>query len=83
MIIDLEDTLTAYLAARLNAPQLSTGSRIRAATPRLAHVRQHQKVLPSGCQNRNDTVVGLGWSSFKLLTRSRPSANMNVAARLE
>ena len=55
--------VTAYLAARLNARQVSTGSRIRAATARLAHVRQHQKVLRCGCQRSeplNDTVVGLG-----------------------
>ena len=30
--------VTAYLAARLNACRRSTGSRIRAATCRLAHV---------------------------------------------
>ena len=67
MIIDLDsgkkDTLTAYLAARLNAPRVSTGSLIRAATPRLAPVRQHQKVLCCGCRHSEPLkkiVVGLG-----------------------
>jgi hypothetical protein len=42
--------VTAYFAARLNAPPVSTASRIRAAIPRLARLRQHQKVLRCGCQ---------------------------------
>src|SRR5262249_40647855 len=50
---------------------------MQAATSRLAHiVRGHQKLFSRttlGCQCSeplNDTVVALGWSSFKLLTRS-------------
>ena len=47
MIVDLESweagSMTAYLAARLNARQVSTGSPIRAATSRLAHVVQGRR----------------------------------------
>src|SRR6516225_8155592 len=43
--------MTAYLAARLNARPVSTGSRIRAATSRLAHVvRGRRKTF--GCATR-------------------------------
>ena len=43
--------MTAYLAARLNARPASTGSRIRAATSRLAHVvRGRRKTF--GCAIR-------------------------------
>ena len=59
--------MTAYLAARLNARPVSTGSPIRAATARLAHVVQGRRKTfggatlgrqPSG--PLNDTVAALG-----------------------
>jgi hypothetical protein len=55
----------AYMAARLDARRVSTGSHIRAATFRLAHVvteRKKRRVMlarqPSG--PLNDTVAALG-----------------------
>jgi hypothetical protein len=57
--------MTAYVAARLNARPVSTGSRIRAATFRLAHIvreRKKRRVMiarqPHGLLN--DTVAALG-----------------------
>ena len=59
--------MTAYLAARLNARQFSTGSPIRAATSRLAHVVQGRgKTFGGATLGRqpsgplNDTVAALG-----------------------
>jgi len=59
--------MTAYLAARLNARQVSTGSRIRAATSRLAHVVQGRRKTFGGAtlgRQRsgpvNHTVAALG-----------------------
>jgi hypothetical protein len=57
--------MMAYMAARLDARRVSTGSHIRAATFRLAHVvteRKKRRVMlarqPSG--PLNDTVAALG-----------------------
>jgi len=57
--------MMAYVAARLNARPVSTGSRIRAATFRLAHIvreRKKRRVMiarqPHG--PLNDTVAALG-----------------------
>jgi len=57
--------MMAYVAAHLNARPVSTGSRIRAATFRPAHVvteRKKRRVMlarqPSG--PLNDTVAALG-----------------------
>jgi len=63
--------MTAYVAARLDARPVSTGSRIRAATSKLAPVVQGRRRTSSaatlGRQRReplNDTVA-LGCLSFK------------------
>jgi hypothetical protein len=57
--------MTAYVATRLNARPLSTGSRIRAVTFRLAHIVREGKMRrvmlarqPNG--PLNDTVAALG-----------------------
>jgi len=57
--------MTAYVAARLNARPVSTGSRIRAATFRPAHIvreRKRRRLMlarqPDG--PLNDTVAALG-----------------------
>ena len=57
--------MTPYVAARLNARPVSTGSRIRAATFRLAHIvregMKHRAMLarqPNG--PLDDTVASLG-----------------------
>jgi hypothetical protein len=57
--------MMAYVAARLNARPVSTGSRIRAATFRLAHVVMEPKkrrVMLARQPNGplNDTVAALG-----------------------
>ena len=57
--------MVAYVAARLNARPVSTGSRIRAATFRLAHVVMEPKkrrVMLARQPNGplNDTVAALG-----------------------
>ena len=59
--------MTAYVAVRLNARQVSTGSRIRAATSKLAHVVQGRRNTSGATtlshQRReplNDTVAALG-----------------------
>jgi hypothetical protein len=57
--------MTAYVAAGLNARPVSTGSRIRAATFRLAHIvteRKKRRVMLAGQPNGplNDTVAALG-----------------------
>ena len=59
--------MTAYVATRLNARPVSTGSRIRAATSRLVQVVQGRR-RPLGCATfghqsskpLNVTVVALG-----------------------
>jgi hypothetical protein len=59
--------VTGYVAARLNARPVSTGSRIRAATSRLVQVVQGRR-RPLGCATfghqsselLNVTVVALG-----------------------
>ena len=57
--------MTAYMATRLNARPVSTGSRIRAATFRPAHIvrgRKKRRVMLA-CQPNgplNDTVAALG-----------------------
>jgi hypothetical protein len=59
--------MTAYLAARLDARLVSTGSRIQPATARLAHVLQGRR--KPGCRPTlghqpsepiNGSVAGLG-----------------------
>jgi hypothetical protein len=57
--------MTAYVATRLNARPVSTGSRIRAATFRLAHIvteRKKRRVMLARQPNEplNDTVAALG-----------------------
>jgi hypothetical protein len=59
--------MTACLAAHLNARQVSTGCRIRAATSKLAHVVQGRRkssgATTLGRQRReplNDAAVALG-----------------------
>jgi hypothetical protein len=59
--------MTACLDAHLNARQVSIGSRIRAATSKLAHVLQGRRKTSGattlGRQRReplNDTVAALG-----------------------
>jgi hypothetical protein len=56
--------MTAYVAARLNARPNSTGSRIRVATFRLAHIIRERKrrLMPARQPNGplNDTVTALG-----------------------
>jgi len=57
--------MTAYVAASLNARPVTTGSRIRAATFRLAHIvrkRQKRRVVLARQLNGplNDTVAALG-----------------------
>jgi hypothetical protein len=59
--------MTASLAAHLNARQISTGSRIRAVTSKLAHVVQGRRKTSGattlGRQRReplNDTLAVLG-----------------------
>jgi hypothetical protein len=57
--------MTAYVAARLNARPVSTGSRIRAATFRLAHIvreRKKRRVMIALQSNGplNGTVPALG-----------------------
>jgi hypothetical protein len=59
--------VTASLAAHLNARQVSTGSRIRAATSKLAHVVQGRRKTSGATTLRrqrreplNDTVAALG-----------------------
>ena len=57
--------MMAYVAARLNARPVSTGSRIRAATFRLAHIvteRKERRVMLARRPNGplNDTVAALG-----------------------
>ncbi len=57
--------MTAHVAARLNARPISTGSRIRVATFRLAHIvreRKRHRVMPARQPNGplNDTVAALG-----------------------
>ena len=57
--------MTAYVATRLNARPVSTGSRIRAATFRLAHIvreRKKRRVMLARQPNGplNDTVAALG-----------------------
>ena len=57
--------MTAYVAAGLNARPVSTGSRIRAATFRLAHVvteRKKHRIMHARQPNGplNDTVAALG-----------------------
>jgi hypothetical protein len=57
--------MTAYVAARLNAHPVSIGSRIRAATFRLAHIvrerKKHRIMLARQPNWRlNDTVATLG-----------------------
>jgi hypothetical protein len=57
--------MMAYVAARLNARPVSTGSRIRAATFRLAHVVtecKKRRVMLAHQPNGplNDTVAALG-----------------------
>jgi hypothetical protein len=59
--------VTGYVAARLNARPVSTGSRIRAATFKLAHIvteRKKRRIMlarqPKG--PLNDTVAALGTS---------------------
>ena len=57
--------MTAYVATRLNARPVSTGSRIRAATFRLAHIvreRKKRRVMLARQSNGplNDTVAALG-----------------------
>ena len=59
--------MTACLAAHLNARQVSTGSRIRAATSKLAHVVQGSKKISGATtlgrlrrKPLNETVVALG-----------------------
>jgi hypothetical protein len=57
--------MTAYVAARLNARPVSTGSRIRAATFRLAHIvrerKKHRVMLARQPNWRfNDTVAAVG-----------------------
>src|SRR5262245_32521276 len=63
--------MTAYVAASLNARSVSTGSRIRAATFRLAHIvteRKKRRVMLARRPNGplTETVGVLGWSSAKL-----------------
>ena len=57
--------MTAYVAASLNARPVTTGSRIRAATFRLAHIvteRKKRRVMLARRPNGplNDTVAALG-----------------------
>jgi hypothetical protein len=57
--------MTAYLAARLNARPVSTGSLIRAATFRPTHIvreRKKRRVMLARQPNGplNDTVAALG-----------------------
>jgi hypothetical protein len=57
--------MTAYVAARPNARPVSTGSPIRAATFRLAHIvteRKKRRVMLARQPNGplNDTVAALG-----------------------
>ncbi len=57
--------MTAYVAARLNARPVSTGSRIRAATFRLANIvreRKKRRVMLARQPNGplNDKVAALG-----------------------
>jgi hypothetical protein len=57
--------MTAYVAARLNARPISTGSRIRVATFRLAHIireRKKHRVMLARQRNwrLNDSVATLG-----------------------
>jgi hypothetical protein len=57
--------MMAYVAARLNAHPVSTGSRIRAATFRLAHIvreRKKRRVMLARQPNGplNDTAAALG-----------------------
>ena len=57
--------MTPYVAARLNARPISTGSRIRVATFRLAHIvrerKKHRVMLARQPNWRfNDTVAALG-----------------------
>jgi hypothetical protein len=57
--------MTAHVAARLNARPISTGSRIRVATFRLAHIvrerKKHRVMLARQPNWRlNDTVAALG-----------------------
>ena len=69
MIVDLESWEAGYddglRARRLNARPLSTGSRIRAATVRLAHIvrerKKHRAMLARQPNGRlNDAVAALG-----------------------
>jgi len=57
--------ITAYVADRPNARPISTGSRIRVATFRLAHIvreRKRHRVMPARQPNGplKDTVAALG-----------------------
>jgi hypothetical protein len=54
--------MTAYVAVRLNARPVSTSSRIRAATLRLAHIVRERRVMIARQPNGplNDTVPALG-----------------------
>jgi len=57
--------MMAYVAARRNARPVSTGSRIRAATSRLAHIvrqRKKRRVMLARQPNGplNDTAAALG-----------------------
>ena len=59
--------MMAYVAARLNARPVSTGSRIRAVTSKLAHVVQGRRKTSGATTLRrqrreplNDTVAALG-----------------------
>ena len=57
--------MTAYVAARPNARPVSTGSRIRVVTFRLAHIvkeRKKHRVMPARQPNGplNDALAALG-----------------------
>src|SRR5262249_26616638 len=71
MVVDLESWEAGYddglLGRRPNAPPVSTGSRIRAATSRLAHVAQGRRKTfgratrprqPSGPRNEMEAALG-------------------------